>query len=196
MKKLFFPALVCIVALSACQQETTVAPAAPVSAEVAPASLEPSAVSTTMAVESNYALTRSAPISTDGLSNFTIDCNLEGVDGILFTGEELVVSKINTHEITGWLINPQEKTTGNNLKLVIAGVGEIPDVWTSVKGTRIERAGVAETRGYTADLTDSGFSFKVELGQLVNGNYHVYVMMDNTGTRAICDPGRQIKVTD
>lgn len=194
MKKTFVLGLLCIGVLSACQPETpqetqqeTVATDTPPVAIAEPAPVEaPPAVG----------LIRSEPVSTDGAPNFTDNCNLEGVDGILFTGEQIVVSKATKHEISGWLINPQEKSVGSDLKLVIAGVGTTPDVWTSELVNRIERAGVAETRAYSADLVNSGFSFEVNLGELVNGEYHVYVMMANAGGIAICDPGRQIKIID
>ena len=194
MKKTFVFGLLCMGALSACQPETSQEPAQAETPAVAPVEAAPAPAP--VAAPPVVGLVRSEPISTDGAPNFTDNCNLEGVDGILFTGEQLVVSKATKHEISGWLINPQEKTVGNDLKLVIAGVGTTPDVWTSQLVNRIERAGVAQTRGYSADLTNSGFSFEVNLGELVNGEYHVFVVMANAGGVALCDPGRQIKVID
>lgn len=191
MKKTFVTSFLCIGLLSACQPETAqtpvVADTQPV-AEAAPAPVAP--------VAQEVSLVKAEPISTDGAPNFNENCNIEGVDGILFVGDQIVVSKATKHEISGWLINPLEKTTGTDLKLVIAGVGATSGVWTSELVTRIERAGVAETRAYSSDLVNSGFSFNVDMGQLVNGEYHVYVMLANAGGVAICDPGRQIKVVD
>ncbi|MGH8109060.1 MAG: hypothetical protein ACREO1_10155 [Arenimonas sp.] len=192
MKKTFAFSLLCLGAISACQPETA---QEPVQAETPPAAqVEPTPAP--VAAPPVVALVRSEPISTEGAANFTDNCNLEGVDGILFTGEQITVSKATPHVITGWLINPQEKSVGTDLKLVIAGVGATTDVWASQLVNRVERAGVAETRAYSADLINSGFSFEVKLGELLNGEYHVYVMMANAGGVAICDPGRQIKVID
>lgn len=192
MKKTFVTSFLCIGLLSACQPETAqtpvVADTTQPAVEAAPAPVAP--------VVQEVSLVKTEPVSTDGAPNFKDNCNVEGVDGILFVGDQIVLSKATKHEITGWLINPEEKTTGTDLKLVIAGVGTTPDVWASQLVTRIERAGVAETRAYSADLVNSGFSFNVDMGQLVNGEYHVYVMLANAGGVAICDPGRQIKVID
>jgi len=192
MKKSLAMSLICMSVLSACQPD---APQEPVKAETSPTQVEPAATAPVV-VKSEFALVKSEPIATEGVPNFNQDCNLEGVDGMLFTGDQIVVSKATKHEISGWLINPQEKTVGSDLKLVIAGVGTTPDVWTSQLVTRIDRAGVAETRAYAPELANSGFSFSVDLHELVNGDYHVYVMMANAGGSALCDPGRQIKVID
>ncbi len=191
MKKSFALSLACMAVLSACQPE---APQEPVKAETSPSQIEPAAAP--VVIKPELALVKSEPISTEGVPNFDQDCNLEGVDGILFTGEQIVVSKSTKHDISGWLINPMEKTVGTDLKLVIAGVGTTPDIWTSQLVTRIDRAGVAETRAYAPELANSGFSFSVDLKELVNGDYHVFVMMANAGGSAVCDPGRQIKVID
>lgn len=191
MKKTFVTSFLCIGLLSACQPETAQPPAV---AEPQPAVEAAPAPIPVAAPE--ISLVKTEPVSTDGAPNFNDNCNIEGVDGILFVGDQIVLSKATKHEISGWLINPLEKTTGSDLKLVIAGVGTTPDVWVSQLVTRIERAGVAETRAYSSDLVNSGFSFNVDMGQLVNGEYHVYVMLANAGGTAICDPGRQIKVVD
>ena len=191
MKKSFVFGLLSLGVLSACQPET--APE-PVKSETSPTQIEPAAAPVIIAPQ--YALTKSAPISTDGAPNFSQDCNLEGVDGILFSGDQIVISKSTKHDITGWLINPVEKSLGNDLRLVIAGVGTTPDVWTSQLATRVDRAGVAETRSYGPELANSGFSFTTDLHELVNGEYHVFVTLSNAGGLAVCDPGRQIKVID
>jgi hypothetical protein len=193
MKKTFALSLICAGLLSACQPESTSAPE-PVQSETSPTEVAP--VEAPVMVSPQAALIKAVPISTDGVPNFSQDCNIEGVDGILFTGDQLVISKSTKHEITGWLINPLEKTLGNNLKLVIAGVGNTPDVWTSEVATRIDRAGVAETRAYAPELANSGFSFSVDMNAVATGEYHVFVMLANGGSVAMCDPGRQIKVID
>ena len=59
----------------------------------------------------------------------------------------------------------------------------------------IERKGVAETRGYNAELNNSGFSFKVDTSELPAGSYHAYVISNADGV-AICDPGRQITLSE
>lgn len=191
MKKPFAFSLICMGMLAACQPE---APQEPAKAESSPSQVE--SAMPPVVVKSEFALMKSEPIATEGVPNFSQDCNLEGVDGILFTSDQIVVSKSTQHEISGWLVNPLEKSLGNDLKLVIAGVGTTPGFWTSQSVSRIERAGVAKTRAYAPELTNSGFSFTVDMKELVNGEYHVYVMLANAGGNAVCDPGRQIKVID
>jgi len=140
------------------------------------------------------ALVSSQPVSTEGAVGLNQDCNIEGVDGRLFETAALEVARTGVHEFTGWIVNAPAGAIPKNLKLVVNGVAETSGVWTSEAVTMIERKGVAETRGYPAELANSGFSFKVDISALPVGKYHVFVMAADEKGLMTCDPGRQIEL--
>ena len=139
-------------------------------------------------------LVSASPVSTEGATGLNDDCNLEGVDGDLFKSASLTVPQGGTREIGGWLVDKAGKMIPTNLQLVVAGVGATAGVFISDAATWVDRAGVAETRGYGPELAKSGFLFKVDMADVPAGTYHVYVMGDGAAGKVVCDPGRQLVV--
>lgn len=140
-------------------------------------------------------LAASAPISLEGSTGVNDDCNVEGIDGKLFTDASLSFPKGGTREIGGWIVDKAGKAIPTNLTLVVAGVGSTSGVFTSTAATWLDRAGVAETRGYGPELARSGFSFKVDTADVPAGTYHVFVVGDAAaGNKLVCDPGRQLVI--
>ena len=107
----------------------------------------------------------------------------------------LTIQGKGTHEISGWVVDAKNRAVPQDLKLIVAGVGKTSGVWSNQAPMWIERKGVAETRGYGAELNNSGFSFKVDTSVLPAGSYHVYVMSAGKTGLLICDPGRQLNIT-
>lgn len=137
------------------------------------------------------------PLPGEGFANFTLDCNLDALDGQPLGAETIEISKSKPHTFGGWLVNPALSTAGDEVKLVIQGVGDVSDVWTADKVRRISYPDIVKARGYKDTMTDSGFAFDdLQLGELSNGTYHVFVTFANPPTGAICDPGRQVRVAD
>ncbi|MEO6384464.1 MAG: hypothetical protein ABIO30_08410, partial [Thermomonas sp.] len=139
-------------------------------------------------------LARSGPVSTEGAASLNEDCNLEGVDGVLFTTDGATIARYGTHEISGWVVDAKHHTIPQDLRLVVAGVGTLTDVWTNRSPTWIERKGVADSRGYGPELHNSGFSFQIDTSPLPAGVYHVYVISAGAKGLLVCDPGRQVTI--
>lgn len=139
-------------------------------------------------------LVAAAPLSTEGATGLNDDCNIEGVDGKLFTSDTLTIAKGGTHEFGGWIVDKAGKTIPTGLKLVVVGVGETSGLFTSDVVTWIDRAGVAETRGYGAELAKSGFAFQVDTADVPAGRYHTFVVGNGATGQVVCDPGRQIVI--
>lgn len=198
MKSLPILSLVALIALSGCGNDS--APRPDAAGEASPSAAKPPATeaatetAAAIAIASEAKLTSSAPISTEGATSLNKDCNVEGVDGALFAAEGLTINGKGTHEISGWVVDAKNRTVPQDLKLIVAGVGNTAGVWTNQAPMWIERKGVAETRGYGPEINNSGFSFKVDTSILPAGSYHVYVMSSGKAGLLICDPGRQLKI--
>ena len=158
----------------------------------APAVNPDAVASATSVIPAATALVSSEPVSTEDAVVLNEHCNIEGIDNRLFEAAALNVDRAGAHEISGWIVNAPAGAIPKNLNLVVNGVGKTAGVWTSGAVTMIERKGVAETRGYPAELANSGFSFKVDTNVLPAGKYHVYVIAADEKGSVICDPGRQI----
>lgn len=139
-------------------------------------------------------LMAASPVSTEGSTGLNDDCNVEGVSGELFSSESVTVPQGGTREFGGWIVDKAGNMIPTNLQLIVAGVGDTPGVFTSDAATFVDRAGVAETRGYGPELAKSGFTFNVDTADVPAGTYHVYVMGDGASGKVICDPGRQLVV--
>jgi len=185
---LLFAALV--VSLAGCGNDAT----APTTSTPAAAPLPEPVPDTLAGPPPAPKLAASAPVSTEGATGLNDDCNLEGVDGKLFSSASLTVPQGGTREFGGWIVDKAGKMIPTKLQLVVAGVGATSGLFTSDAATWIDRAGVAETRGYGADLAKSGFMFKVDTTDVPAGTYHVYVMGDGAAGKVVCDPGRQLVV--
>ena len=131
----------------------------------------------------------------EGAVSLNKDCNVEGIDGTLFDAKALTIQRHGVHEISGWVVDADSRTIPQDLRLVVAGLGNTAGVWTNQAPTWIERKGVAENRGYGPELNNSGFSFKVDTSKLAAGTYHVYVMSLATKRLLVCDPGRQLTLS-
>ncbi len=163
--------------------------------EAPPASAaKPTSQQSAAAASTEMRLTSTGPVSTDGAVSLNSDCNVEGVDGALFTAQGLTINGKGTHDISGWVVDAKNRTVPQNLKLIIAGVGTTSGSWSNLAPTWIDRKGVAETRGYGPELNNSGFSFKVDTSVLAAGAYHVYVMSSGKTGLLVCDPGRQLTI--
>lgn len=141
-------------------------------------------------------LVSSAPVSTEGAVSLNQDCNVEGIDGKLFTTDIFSMTRRGTHEISGWVVDAKHHVIPKDLQLVVAGVGATTGAWTSHSPVWIDRKGVAETRGYGAELNSSGFAFKVDTSAVPLGSYHVYVISSGTNGAVMCDPGRLVTLTE
>lgn len=154
-----------------------------------------STATATPVVSTETQLASSEPISTEGAVSLNKDCNVEGIDGALFDAQALTIQRHGVHEISGWVVDADNRTIPQDLRLVVAGLGNTVGVWTNQAPTWIERKGVAQNRGYGPELNNSGFSFKVDTGKLAAGTYHVYVMSSATKRLLVCDPGRQLTLS-
>lgn len=192
MKSLSVLSFVALIALAGCGNDN----ATPQPADAAPTSAAPAAADVASPIAAGAQLASSEPVSTEGAVSLNDDCNVEGVDGTLFTADELSISRQGTHEISGWVVDAKNRAIPAGLKLVVAGVGNTAGVWTNQAPTWIERKGVAETRGYGPELYNSGFSFKVDTSAIPAGAYHVYVMSSGANGLQVCDPGRQVTITE
>jgi hypothetical protein len=192
MKLLPVISFVALIALSGCGNDSTPNPGA--TGQVSPSAAKPPASDAAAAIAGETKLASSPPVSTVGATSLNKDCNVEGVDGALFTAEALTIKSRGTHEISGWVVDVKNRAVPQNLKLIVAGVGKTAGVWTNQAPMSIERKGVAETRGYGPEVNNSGFSFKVDTSVLPAGSYHVYVMSAGKTGLLVCDPGRQMNI--
>lgn len=161
-----------------------------------PADVAAGSGSTTAPVLTSEAkLTSSEPVSIEGGASLIKSCNVEGVDGALFAAEALTIPRKGTHEISGWVVDADNRSVPQDLKLILAGVGVTGGTWTNQTPVWVERKGVAETRGYGPELNNSGFSFTVDTSVVPAGTYHVYVISSGTKGLVVCDPGRQLTLT-
>jgi hypothetical protein len=192
MKSLPIASFVALIALSGCGNDSAPRPNA--ASEVSPSAAKPPATEAAASIAREAKLTSSPPVSTDGAISLNKDCNVEGVDGALFTAEGLTIQGKGTHEISGWVVDAKNRVIPQDLKLIVAGVGSTAGVWTNQAPMWIERKGVAETRGYGPELNNSGFAFKVDTSILPAGSYHVYVMSPGKTGLLVCDPGRQLNI--
>lgn len=184
-------ALALTLALAGCgnDQAGLPAPAAtPAADQPAPAPSQPTAVAPAAAAS----LVASDPVQTQGAASLNSDCNVEGVDGVLFEGQALPLAK-GEHHVTGWIVDSRTKTVPAELRLAVTGVGDTKGTWLANTPKRIARQGVVETRGYDAAVLENGFDFTIDSSQLPAGTYHVFVVTQSGGL-AVCDPGRQVVI--
>ena len=132
----------------------------------------------------------------DGMRDFTLHCNLDRVDGVVLDGKRAPrIDRDEPHRFEGWLVDPREGTIGRNLSLVMDDVEDDATTWTARRVVRKANPGARQSRGYGVSMLESSFVFDVDIAELPNGTYHVYVLMDHGTTGAVCDPGRLVRVS-
>lgn len=168
-----------LVVLAACnrQAETPVAPSTATAPEPAAAAPRPVSMRAT-----------EARITTGAQQNKS--CNIERANGTLFWPDQPRVSRAQTIEIGGWIVDEDTKSVPSGVKLRLQTANGL-SAWEQDITERVERADVAMNLKEDAYLK-AGFKVKIDVPELAPGDYVIYLAFDDAGSEAICGIGRRI----
>lgn len=184
--KAVLPAALVLTLLTACNQKADT-PAAPATA-TQPAATEPAATAPAKPMSMRATDVR---ITTGAQQNKS--CNIERANGTLFWPDQPRVSRAQTVEIGGWIVDEETKSVPGTVKLRLQTANGV-SAWEQDVTERVERKDVANNLKEEAYLK-AGFKVNVDVPDLAPGDYVIYLAFDDAGTEAICGIGRRITLT-
>jgi hypothetical protein len=120
-------------------------------------------------------------------------CNIERANGTLFWPEQPRVSKTDTVEISGWIVNEATQSVPDNVKLRLQTANG-HSAWEQDVVERQDRPDVAKNLGVDA-YRKAGFRISLDVADLVAGDYVVYLAYDGPVGESICGIGRRLTLT-
>ena len=180
----------CVLALSACAPSgsETVSPAASSPAETAAALPQtPSAPASGQPGIQSAGIDPLVPLDEaqrDDVLTPAFSCNLDALDGAVFSGTDLTVDDPGDIVATGWLV-PEGGTTAESVALRVesADKSQVWQVPVSLDLARHDLPNAAGTNG-------AGFSKNFDASALPSGRYHLYLAYTMSDRLMGCDNGR------
>jgi hypothetical protein len=118
-------------------------------------------------------------------------CNLERVNGAMFAGTPIAVSKEAMTSMGGWLADVDAKVVPDVFQLRFVNGARMWQV--DVQATEA-RADVQKLLGGNPAFAKTGHASEFDLSGLPDGTYHVYTAFAKDGRTYMCDNGRTIVV--
>lgn len=176
-----------VILLSACKQS---APSQEPAVEVAaPAEEAPSPVDAQPASAGADTLRKLSEAEvTEALSPSTF-CNVEFLDGQLFSGQDLKAGGGVEATVSGWVGDEVTKGLPTNPMLRFEKADDKTQVWEVPLNLGLKREDVAAALS-SPGVVDAGFSRKFQTSELGAGRYHVLLTYQATGKWYGCDSGR------
>lgn len=199
-KLLTATAVVSLLALSGCEQQTAMAPTGPAPSVEAPA--PPTDIVVALQPETAVPATGvlSAADPAQALLAVTSDpvkgppCNLEMIGGINTSEPKIELPAGSKMVVSGWMFSrPTHSVPVNRYLRVQTEDGS--SAWETIVGGRKDRPDILPWFNIGAWALNSGFEQEVLLGQLPAGRYHLLMTYTENGKAYACDNGRLVTVT-
>lgn len=178
--KTALPAAILLTLLTACNQK-------PETAAVTP---EPAAKSAAPATKPMSMRATDVRITTGAQQNKS--CNIERANGTLFWPDQPRVSKANTVEISGWIVDEASQSIPDQVKLRLQ-TADGRAAWEQEIVKRVDRQDVANNLGVDA-YAKAGFTVSLDIAELPAGDYVIYLAFDDPAGEAICGIGRRLTI--
>ena len=121
------------------------------------------------------------------------ECNLERVNGKIFTGTPVTVERSASVVLSGWVVDAARTTVPADLAVRLVGMSD-NRAWKVSAHTGGRREDVRKLLGGNAAYANAGFAATLDPSALPPGTYRAYVVFDGgSGTRS-CDNGRGITI--
>lgn len=120
-------------------------------------------------------------------------CNIERANGTSFSPDQPRVSKANTVEISGWIVDEASQSVPDKVKLRLQTANG-SSAWEQDIIKRLDRQDVAHTLGVDAYIK-AGFTVSLDIADLATGDYVIYLAFDGPAGEAICGIGRRLTIT-
>lgn len=172
-----------IISLSACKQSTpSQEPAAPAEAALPTVDMQ------LASADADKLRKLSEAEAIEALSPSTF-CNIEFLDGQLFTDQDLRASGGEEATVSGWVGDEVTKGLPTNPMLRFEKAGNKMQVWEVPLSLGLKREDVAAAHS-SPGVVDAGFSRKFPVSKLGADRYHVLLTYQASGKRYGCDSGR------
>lgn len=120
-------------------------------------------------------------------------CNLERVNGAMFAGTPVPVSKSGSVRLSGWLADVDAKRVPAAFDLRLVNT-ENQRVWKLPTRPAGARQDVQALLGGDAAFAAPGYASEFSVGALPEGTYRVYAVLEEGGKGLACDNGRSVVV--
>lgn len=179
----------CLLVLSACAPSgpETATPATPPAETATPRPEAASAPASTPPAIQPAAIDPLVPLGDaqrDDVLTPAFSCNLDAIDGVVFSGVDLAVDDPGDIVATGWLV-PEGGPTAESVVLRVenADKSQVWEVPVSLDLARNDLPNAAGTNG-------AGFSKHFDASALPSGRYHLYLAYTMADRLMGCDNGR------
>jgi hypothetical protein len=121
------------------------------------------------------------------------DCNMERINGQLFSTGPQMISVNSTIEIAGWVL---DVPSGGVPKTVFirAASADGQRVWYAPAILSVERGDLVSLHGGNDAYRRSGYDTKLKSDALPAGTYRLQIIYAGKSEKAICDNGRTIVI--
>jgi hypothetical protein len=119
-------------------------------------------------------------------------CNIERIDGGLFTGSASHARTLPI-EFSGWVVDPATKSVPTDVGIRIE-LNTNQQVWIVPLTAGINRPDVLATLGNDQGYLRSGFSVRINPIGLPDGDYRILIQYRSGGSPHVCDNGRKLKI--
>lgn len=121
------------------------------------------------------------------------ECNLERVNGKVFTGTPVAVARGASVVLSGWVVDAQRTSVPATLAVRLVGMTD-NRAWKAEAHTGARRDDVKTLLGGNAAYASPGFAVTLDPSALPPGTYRAYVVFDGGSGTKSCDNGRGITI--
>lgn len=121
------------------------------------------------------------------------ECNLERVNGMIFSGAPVTVARSASVVLSGWVVDAGRNAIPATLDVRLVGNTD-NRAWKAEAHTGAHRDDVRKLLGGNAAYGSPGFSVTLDPSALPPGTYRAYVVFDGGSGMKSCDNGRAVTI--
>jgi hypothetical protein len=121
------------------------------------------------------------------------ECNLERVNGAIFSGTPVTVARSASVVLSGWVVDAEHTNVPATLAVRLVGNTD-NRAWKAEAHTGGHREDVKTLLGGNAAYASPGFSVTIDPSALPPGTYRAYVVFDGGSGARSCDNGRAVTI--
>jgi hypothetical protein len=121
------------------------------------------------------------------------ECNLERIDGQLFSTLPVDVAKSGSVTFSGWIASTEAKNVPGILQIRLVNVTD-NRAWAIAGNTGQSREDVRKLLGGHGGYAGAGFSLKLDALSMPMGTYRLFTVFEEGNSLKSCDNGRSIRI--
>ena len=121
------------------------------------------------------------------------ECNLERIDGQLFSALPVEVAKSDSVTLSGWIASTEAKSVPGILQIRLVNVTD-NRAWAIAGDTGQSRDDVRKLLGGDGAYAGAGFSLKLDASSIPEGTYRLFTVFEEGDSLKSCDNGRSIRI--